>query len=299
MKNANYKWALALIISLFSSSTLFSQDLIERGMVLKAHYPLKSDGVDATGNYGDVTYGNHVFVDSSILSKGCRLNDTCLIETPQIDDLNDNAFAIQIDFKIKQFGGSIIQAGKGYRYLGLGTTGTGLYGYKTGSTIEEILDARQLQLNQWYTGTIIHNTANSLTEVYLGAKLVDEKKQYLEHPENDNIISNIDFSRGYAFNGYLRNLKVYTADKLLASVGDLSATTELSIFPNPTASLISINAPVNPGVNVTISDIHGRVLVKTIHNNHPIDVSQLSTGVYLVKLYENGYLTKRGRFVKE
>ena len=66
---------ITIMLLLFCSNVLMAQNLQWRGYQLKAHYPLDSNGVDKTGNYDTISYGNHQFIDNSILSKGCRLND--------------------------------------------------------------------------------------------------------------------------------------------------------------------------------------------------------------------------------
>ena len=213
----NLKTLFSLLLFIVPLSIL-AQNLEDRNLEIKASYPLKSDGVDSTGNYGEISFGDHKFIDGSILSKGCvKINDTCLIVTPQIDALLDKAFAIQIEFKISKFGGAIIQAGNGYRYLGMATTGTGNFGMKTGSQKETIFNDVQLVLDKWYMATILHNTADSMTEVFLGNKLIGTLKQYLDHPTTDNQISNIDHSRGIAFSGYLKNLRVLSSSDLKPS----------------------------------------------------------------------------------
>lgn len=267
---------------------------------MKAHYPLAANGVDLTGNYDSMRYGNHLFIDSSILSKGCaRINDTCLIETPQIDAMNNEAFAIEVEFKMIRFGGAIVQAGKGYRYLGLATTGTGNFGMKTGSQIEDIFVNVQLVLDQWYSATILHNTADSVTEVYLDGKFIVEKKQYLDHPSNDNIIANIDFSRGFALSGYLRNLKVYSGDNLLASVKSGLDATPLVVWPNPATSAVRIDIPIEEGITYTMADINGRVIEEAVYQSNVLSIDEMLPGLYFLSIYNKGYLVHRGRFIKE
>lgn len=296
MKN-NLCKSVAVLILFLCPVVLLAQDLKQRGLVLKADYPLISNGVDLTGNYGPMSYGNHVFEDSSILSKGCRLNDTCLIETPPIDAMNDQAFAFRIEFKIKSYGGAIMQAGKGYRYLGLATTGAGKFGMKTGSQKEEIF-ATSLNLNEWYSATAIHNTADSVTEVYLNDKLITTKKQYLDHPIDDNVISNIDFSRGYAFSGHLRNFKVYSTDELLPSSNEEIQFQAFNISPNPATTYLRIDVPLKSTITYTISDIRGSIIDDSAYNQSAIKIDELQPGMYLLSVYEDGFLLNRGKFIK-
>lgn len=292
------KKGLWVLILCSTTILLSAQNLDWRGYTLKAHYPLADNGQDKTGNYDSMSYGNHTFEDSSILSKGCRLNDTCLIETPQINALNDVAFAMKIDFKIKVYGGSIIQAGKGYRYLGLATTGTGNFGYKTASQQEHILNEITLNKDQWYTATILHNTTDSLTEVFLDNQKVAEMKQYLNHPSNDNIISNIDFSRGYAFNGHLRNLRVYTTNTLTSTRDNVFGQSQVKISPNPVSSHLNIEMLSSQNTSYSILDMSGRVLKSSTLTDNSVSVQSLEAGLYVFMIYQNGAVIHKEKFIK-
>lgn len=298
MKNSFSTIVFFLVLLLFPMC-LLAQDLSKRGLELRAHYPLRVNSTDVTGNYDSIRYGNHIFSDSSILSMGCaRINDTCLIETPQIDDLNDNAIAIRVDFKMVGFGGPIVIAGKGYRYLGVASSGLGKFGIKTGSQQETIYDDVQLELNKWYTATVIHNTADLVTEVYLDDKFIAQRIQALNHPTNDNIISNIDFSRGYSFNGYIRNLQVYSTDLLKASDGADPGIANLRVFPNPAVSELKLGVTIVQGMNYRITDMKGRSIQSGALLNSTIAIDGLTQGMYLLSIYEQDVLVNRGRFVK-
>ncbi|MFD2541312.1 T9SS type A sorting domain-containing protein [Lacinutrix gracilariae] len=66
----------------------------------------------------------------------------------------------------------------------------------------------------------------------------------------------------------------------------------LSIFPNPTNSIITINSVKNSIFKVSIYDINGRFLFQT--NNSSIDISDLPSSIYLLKIVlDNGNIINR------
>jgi hypothetical protein len=72
--------------------------------------------------------------------------------------------------------------------------------------------------------------------------------------------------------------------------------TEIRIYPNPAASVLSVESPVK--VNITILSVDGKVLI-TKNAATSVDVSGLANGTYLVKIYdENNALLLTTKFVK-
>jgi hypothetical protein len=299
MKRTYCKLIVLLTLALTSSS-LKAQDLTWRGLELKADYKLITNGQESTGNYDSMTYSGNIF-DDGILSRNClsvSFNDTCIIKTAQITAMNDPAFAIQVEFKANRFGGAIIQAGLGYRYLGMATTGTGQFGIKTGSQKETIFEETVLNLDEWYSASLVHNTVDSVTEVYLNNKLIHTVKQYLNHPANDNEIANNDYSRGYAFSGHLRNLRVYSTNVLTSIKESKHQVGNLDIYPNPSNTNIQIASIAESNITYTITDCYGKELDNNSFRNESIDVQDLSSGMYTLSIFKDNTLYKRGKFVK-
>lgn len=80
------------------------------------------------------------------------------------------------------------------------------------------------------------------------------------------------------------------------NITDVVSGDVIRIYPNPATSIISIDAPVK--VNVSIMSVDGRV-VEQINDAHAINVSNLSAGVYVVRVYdENSNLLKAERITK-
>jgi trimeric autotransporter adhesin len=69
---------------------------------------------------------------------------------------------------------------------------------------------------------------------------------------------------------------------------------EIGIFPNPTSDFISIQGiPKSAHFRVIVTDLSGRI-IKSESNKSKIDISELSSGIYLVALeFDQGRMVKR------
>lgn len=70
---------------------------------------------------------------------------------------------------------------------------------------------------------------------------------------------------------------------------------DFKIFPNPTSNRIAVGGVEN--ASFTISDLNGRAL-KQSENTNEIDVSELSSGVYLIRI-SSDKKTQTKRFIKQ
>lgn len=64
---------------------------------------------------------------------------------------------------------------------------------------------------------------------------------------------------------------------------------EIKLYPNPVKNILTINTN-NPIIKVEVFDLLGK-LVKTSFNNNQIDVSNLKSSIYIVKLYSENYIS--------
>ncbi len=290
---------ISFLSIVFALNSTIVQALDLSQFELKASYALTSDGVDETGNFEDMQLVNPIFEDGGVFSWGCwssGAKDSCLIATPQLNVLNDIAFAIQLDFKLSTFGLPIFQAGNSYRYLGIQSTTSGGLILKTGSQAEEEVPEFIFNIDEWYTATVIHNTHDSTTTVYINDELVFTKKKYLNHPNNDNIISNTDFSRGKAFFGYIKNLNIYSTDEILSIDDQYIDDQNILIYPNPASSSINIHVETSQPIDYSISNSVGiEVLFGRIsESKQSIDIQELPVGIYVLMIENRSY-----KFIKD
>ena len=303
--NKNNLNFLVFIFLLFSSNILLAQELDLSEFELKAHYELSSNGIDLTGNFDTIELDNPIFALGGILSRGCyvggaNFGDSCLIETPEIDALNDPSFAIQLDFRIPNFGPTkpIVIAGKGWRFLGIESKSNGSLTLRTNNSTKDDIDGIFLNQDEWYNITLLHNTIDSNTFVYLNQELIFTKKSFLNHPESDTEISNSNFSVGRAFFGYWKNLKVFSKD-ITSSTSKIDKKSDLLyIFPNPVRSNLNVELLSIDNTIYTISDVNGRLIERSILIGNSINTQNLPPGIYLLSVYEENSTPKRVKFIK-
>ena len=127
-------------------------------------------------------------------------------------------------------------------------------------------------------------------------------------PEVDNAIYDCSTTTGTvpAFRTAINDISNWTTDNTNAltlpscsfTISTLSVPqnqiAEFSVFPNPvTNGFVTINTTSNAAIAVNVFDILGKqVLSKTINNNR-LEVSSLNTGVYILKLNQNGANTTK------
>ena len=80
------------------------------------------------------------------------------------------------------------------------------------------------------------------------------------------------------------------------AVNEFDSEDIVSIYPNPNNGIFSINfnSTKYSVINLVVSDITGKILKNTTARNSQIDLSELSDGVYLVKI-----ITQENSFIKK
>ena len=70
---------------------------------------------------------------------------------------------------------------------------------------------------------------------------------------------------------------------------EIEGISEVNIFPNPTSGLITIDIPEADGLkDINIADLSGKIIYSAqLKGGNTLDLSQLSNGVYLVKVLSN------------
>lgn len=85
--------------------------------------------------------------------------------------------------------------------------------------------------------------------------------------------------------------------ELTASSANISKAEEaltLELYPNPANDMVKISSNDIGNLNITIHDITGKKVMSTLlSNNDQINISELTTGIYLVKVLQNGATTTK------
>jgi hypothetical protein len=118
----------------------------------------------------------------------------------------------------------------------------------------------------------------------------------------------IDYTYGYDASGnrisrtfiYKRSAIIpkdtlYSANpktKESAAVNEMIGNTGITIYPNPTRGLLTVNIPLteNDIARVSLYDLQGKLLMdyKNSGTTTEIDLAGLPTGVYLLRIFLNG-----------
>jgi hypothetical protein len=84
-------------------------------------------------------------------------------------------------------------------------------------------------------------------------------------------------------------LRIDTTIGGILSSNQVSAIAGLKVYPNPVSNgTLFIESDLNSDKNVTIFDVLGKQVLNTTTSNNAINVSQLHTGIYMVRITEEG-----------
>lgn len=117
------------------------------------------------------------------------------------------------------------------------------------------------------------------TDALLGARSGDIEAEDIDGDgDADVLISGWDETS--------RNIKLYTNDLIVLSSGDVVNVNTLSVYPNPTSTgILQIDSEDSKQIDIQVLDRLGRVLiVSNSHNDNTLDISDLPSGVYFVKI---------------
>lgn len=72
---------------------------------------------------------------------------------------------------------------------------------------------------------------------------------------------------------------------------------EIYIYPNPGSEILNFKSPIE--ISVSIHTVEGKIIKKEQYTA-PIDITNLATGFYLIKIYDrSGNLIKTEKFIKK
>lgn len=136
---------------------------------------------------------------------------------------------------------------------------------------------------------------NGSTELWVsdgteeGTKLLEEINPSTEQYNSgsrpsDFFVSNnaLYFSADNGING--SELFVLEQDALSVKKEKLNDAVHVNVFPNPTSNFINIQVDNQQAQSIKIFNLIGKEVFKTIINNQPINISELSKGIYFVKI---------------
>jgi hypothetical protein len=254
----------------------------------QAIYPLQTDLLDVTANYGPITlYGSLV---STTPANGICLNGLYLfgatpgedLRTPVITTLNTSDFQFSFEFSITSLGPNnrpVVMGGHLWRFLGLYVQPNGLVGIKHNNSNYAWSTATTVATGTWYSATVKYE--NGTAEVYIdGVQALSASVGVLSTSTNLNFCTN-DYSNGAAFHGCVRSLAIANDTTLGTTAGAFpygsgcdglvlgangaptlgNATFELALANVPAVSPLAFfafgSSAVNPGVDLGVIGMTG------------------------------------------
>lgn len=189
------------------AASVFAQDPI-------CHYPLLDDGVDVTGNYGDMTLEDAPFQDGGIYINGdfWGMNVT----TPALTGMDLNLFSVIVDFKIENYHNvnmPVVWVGKFWRNVGFEITPGGYASLCVGPNDCAPSDFL-VTLGEWHTARISYNAEMGFASAYLDGDLIMLSERDAPNPASDKAAVPVNGSFGRAFEGIWRELYVYNTDDI-------------------------------------------------------------------------------------
>lgn len=96
-------------------------------------------------------------------------------------------------------------------------------------------------------------------------------------------------------NGYYTSLDLSTLD-----TSDPELMVKVKIFPNPSSEFIYLNHSYQQNFNITLSNIQGKIILsQKIEKLQPLNISQLSNGVYIITVFTKNKQTNTYKIIKK
>ncbi|WP_404986771.1 T9SS type A sorting domain-containing protein [Chryseobacterium sp. M5] len=149
----------------------------------------------------------------------------------------------------------------------------------TGNVVEFIFENIQLPFDNATNDGYISFKIKTKSNLALGDSFSNLAKIYFDY--NHPIIT---------------NTYTTTVQNVLSTSEISNDKTELSIYPNPVKDVLNIQSK-NQIVKAEIYDVNGRILVSTSLKGNSINVSELSKGNYIIKLFSK-HKTTVHKFIK-
>lgn len=319
------KKILPLIILLLTATTVFSQ--VSRNGLLAVY---KFDG-----NFNDSTTNNRHADDSLATFTTDRFNNSNSAASfdgvgghvkADIGTLVNTtiAFWFKADAQIDPYP-HFFDYGD-YRYRGMIAAGA-IYNsndrhhiFSVTNFPNEIMTktSNQVTYDQWTHVAFVFSGDSGKTRIYVNGTLEAETSISNSMNPADNIIMfgrvksgpvneiNTTNFKGSIDDIYIYNRALSTQEVIDLQNGNFSvgifesaAAPEIKFYPNPSSNRIFVDAEaidIVENTNISITDVTGKTVLKTIYSKDGVDVSTLTTGVYFVTIES---LNSTVKFVKE
>lgn len=242
---------------------------------LLAWYPLNGTPNDTTGRSAPMTLENTPFhPGGGIYCNGIYRNsgqpNWCDATTPILPGTIFQKFTVTFSFKVDSIKWQpVIVGGNGWRWIMmiLDIDSTVALVWNNSSAIQR--SAKRYTAGRWHDAALLYDSANSVGQMYLDGILAAEASFTLIHgPDYDRTFGITNYASGRTFQGYLKNVKIYSSSTFPISVEpnrpSIPTLVELSnSYPNPTRAEASVDVTLRMGARVTtdVIDLFGRRIV--------------------------------------
>jgi hypothetical protein len=202
--------SLAAAILLFTS--LAAAPATAQLQVL-ARYPLQTDLLDATAQYGPITLGGATPPappNQGVCVNGIYLNNSGGqdVRTPAMAALNTTDFQFEVEFQITALPAvraPVLMGGNGWRWLGLYVQANGIVGLKYNNSLFT-WSSTTVAAGVWYHATVKFEAG--VVQLYLNGGMVHQATLGTLNDGNNKNFTTNDFSTGSSFFGCIRNLTI-------------------------------------------------------------------------------------------
>ncbi|WP_452229259.1 T9SS type A sorting domain-containing protein [Lacinutrix sp. MEBiC02404] len=161
--------------------------------------------------------------------------------------------------------------------ISLGNGTDGLILECSGSDIDSVI---------WDNGSTFPDPSGAAMELSITALNGTDNDNGANWGIATNDLGNGDLGTPGAANDFSLSVNAFEANKF-------------NVYPNPvTNGLVNITSKSNEGIAVTVFDILGKQVISQTVNNNVLNVATLTSGVYILKLSQNGNVTTKKLVIK-
>jgi len=218
-----------------------------------------------------------------------------------------------IDFRVPNPGGPV--SGGDYEYFAcfkddsfglraridiIEGTGGGDFtvGLATSGSTADVAWGSDLSFDTTYRATVRYNQDTNVSELWIDASAqTDTSVLGSDQADPGTTISEFALRQSNSSTDetiIVDNLIVAATFNQTLSTTDVDQANNFNLYPNPAnTGFVTISSTTNDVMNVQVFDILGKEVKNETITNHTLDVSSLTTGMYLVKITQNNTSTTK------
>ena len=217
-------------------------------------------------------------------------------------NLNENIITVEFSMKASQTGSNCVVYGvfdeNDYESAVVFFRHTGNIEAKDGPSGSTSIALRQYQSDTWYDIKIVMDFQNKTYDVFIDNILEADDFGFFE--SSYGTPQSFKWRSGETWGtGWIDCVNIYAGTTGIEDLGLSQAN--INVFPNPTSGILNFKSEINQELQISIFNSYGQnVFSPAVLNDKSIDISSLSTGIYIVKLTDiNGNIMLSRKILKE